>query len=318
MIKRYLYTIGKYLSPAQREEVLREIEANLYDYLEENFGHKEFNDEEVEKAIRAMGHPKRVAEAYMTTPRSLIGSAYIDTYWLVVKIALIGTAIGVTIGNLIDLSDAKDSIQLFVRLITDIWQSSFASLGIVTAIFAVIQHYSPLEQPDTEEKWALSILENEPETHQKVQIFDLIVETFFICLGLVIINQATPILAIGMDDYAVIPLLDMTLFKPFILWITLILMGSLILNFYLLVIRKWQSITRLISIGLDVLGVMLVVKMALTPGIWNMKILADRIGDTVSNTATWFNLTVNITLTVFVIITAFDLYGHLKALLKRS
>lgn len=53
MIKNYLYTIGKYLSPSQREEVLREIEANLYDYLEENFGKKEYTSGEIESALRA-------------------------------------------------------------------------------------------------------------------------------------------------------------------------------------------------------------------------------------------------------------------------
>ena len=33
MISNYLYTIGKYLSPGTRAEVLKDIEVNLYDYL---------------------------------------------------------------------------------------------------------------------------------------------------------------------------------------------------------------------------------------------------------------------------------------------
>jgi len=69
MISNYLYTIGKYLTPDEKTEVLKDIEVNLYDYLEDNFGKKEYTDEEIETAIRTMGHPRKVAEAYMHEPR---------------------------------------------------------------------------------------------------------------------------------------------------------------------------------------------------------------------------------------------------------
>lgn len=316
MIKRYLYTIGKYLSPSQREEVLKEIESNLYDFLEENYGPNDYSEEAIEAAIRAMGHPKTVAEAYLNSPRSLVGSTYIDAFWLVVKIALIGTAIGITIGNILEFSPSDNGIQLFVKLFTDIWQSSFATLGMVTAIFALIQHYSPSEEKDTRENWSLDMLDRAPESYQKVSIVELVVETFFICLGLVVINQASPYLAFSFRDNVVIPLINMSVFQPFVIWITLVLIGSLAVNVYLLIRRSWETTTRIISMGLDIVGVMILTKMALTPEIWDVKSLADRIGETGENTATWFNLTINITLAVMVIVSAFDIYGHVKAILK--
>ncbi len=318
MIKRYLYTIGKYLSPSQREEVLKEIEANLYDYLEENYGTKDYSDEAIESAIRAMGHPKTVAEAYLNSPRSLVGAAYIDAFWLVVKIALIGTAIGITIGNILEFSPSDNGIQLFVKLFTDIWQSSFATLGMVTAIFALIQHYSPSEETNNRETWSLEILDKAPERYQKVSIVELAIETFFICLGLVVINQTSPYLAFSVRDNIVVPLINMSVFQPFVIWITLVLIGSLAVNVYLLIRRSWQTTTRIISVGLDIIGVIIVTKMALTPEIWDIKSLADRIGESGENTATWFNLTINITLAVLVIVSAFDIYGHIKAIFRRQ
>ena len=92
MISNYLYTIGKYLPPGQRDDLLKEIEANLYDYLEENHGEIDYTKEQIESDIRSMGHPMKVAEAYTGKPRSLICSQYIDTYWLIIKFVIIGSA----------------------------------------------------------------------------------------------------------------------------------------------------------------------------------------------------------------------------------
>ena len=157
LISDYLYTIGKYLPPATRAEILKEIEANLYDYLEENFVKKEYTDEEIEIAIRAMGHPRKVAEAYMNGVRVLIGAAYIDTYWLVLKIALIGMAIGITISNTLALSNANDGISLYLHIVSQICQSSLSVFGLITIIFAAVQYYSPKERVEKDNLWSVSM-----------------------------------------------------------------------------------------------------------------------------------------------------------------
>jgi len=316
MIKNYLYTIGKYLSPTQRDEVLKEIEANLYDYLEENFGKKEYSDIEIEAAIRAMGHPKTVAQAYQNAPRSLIGSAYIDAYWLVVKIALIGTAIGLTVGHLIDLTSVENSVQLFTRLITDIISSGLGSFGMITLIFALIQHYSPEISPLNASTWKLSDLEKAPESHQKVSLLDLIIETFFICFGLVVIHSAAPVFIFSLNGSKVTSLVNMDVFAPYVILITIALVASLLLNIYLLIRRQWQTSTRIISIILDVFGVGIITKIALTPEIWALKTLTDILGEN-ARVETWLSLSVNIGVAVMLIITAFDIFGHIKAILKK-
>lgn len=316
MIKNYLYTIGKYLTPSQRDEVLKEIEANLYDYLEQNFGKKEYTDGEIESALRAMGHPKTVAQAYQTSPRSLIGPAYIESYWLVVKIALIGTAVGLTVGHLIDLNSAENSVQLFTRLFIDIFSSALSSFGMVTLIFALIEHYSPQENLIISEAWKISDLEKAPEPNQKVSLIDLIIETFFICFGLVVINSAVPIFAFRLEDKQILPIVDMALFAPFIIMITLVLAASLLLNIYLMIIRKWQTSTRIITILLDLIGIGIVTKIALTPEIWDLNALNSILGDA-AKVDTWFTISVNIGLAVMIIISAFDIFGHIKVMLKK-
>jgi hypothetical protein len=316
MIKNYLYTIGKYLTPSQRDEVLQEIEANLYDYLEENFGKKEYTDGEIESALRAMGHPKSVAEAYQNTPRSIIGSAYIDTYWLVVKIALIGTAIGLTVGHLLKLTSAENGVQVFTRLFTDIISSGLGTFGMITLIFVLIQHYSPETSTTKESTWKLSELEKAPESHQKVSLFDLVFETFFICFGLVVINSAAPVFMFSLNGSKMTSLINMDVFAPYVVLITIALVASLLLNIYLLIRRQWQISTRIISIILDIFGVGILTKIALTPEIWDLKAITDVLGKN-ATVETWFSLSINIGVAVMVIITAFSIFGHLKAIFKK-
>jgi hypothetical protein len=316
MINDYLYTIGKYISPAQRDEVLREIESNLYDYLEQNFGQKEYSESEIETAIRSMGHPKKVAEAYMEGPRCLIGPAYIDTYWLVLKIALIGIAIGLTIANIITLPESKDGIQLLIKIIASIWQASLSAVGTVTLIFALIQHYSPGEQEKITGAWSFKVIENAPEAHQKINFLEIILESIFICFFLVAINQATPALVIALRENEVIPVLNMELFKPFLIWINFAIISNLILNLYLLIKKQWQSITRIIAIAIDIIGVGIFTKLMMTPGFWNFSAIDSVLKDESIALSTVLDLSLNITLAVVVIIVAFDIFGHLRVLMK--
>ena len=316
MINDYLYTIGKYISPAQRDEVLREIESNLYDFLEQNFGQKEYSESEIETAIRSMGHPKKVAEAYMESPRCLIGPSYIDTYWLVIKIALIGIAIGLTIANMLTLSDAKDGIQLFIKVISSVWNASLSAIGSITLIFALIQHYSPGEQEAITGEWSLKSIEKAPEAHQKVNILEIILESIFISLFLVAINQATPALVIALRENKVIPVLNIEIFKPFLIWINFVIVSNLILNLYLLIRKQWQSITRIIAIALDIIGVGIFIKLVMTPGFWNFSAIDSVLKDESIALSTVLDLSLNITLAVVIIIVAIDIFGHLRILMK--
>jgi hypothetical protein len=315
MISNYLYTIGKYLPPVSKMEVLKDIEVNLYDYLEANFGKKEYSEKEIETAIRIMGHPRKVAEAYMNEPRVLIGAAYIDAYWLVLKIALIGTAIGIIISNIMNLSNAKDGIQLYLKIISKIWQSSLSSFGIVTLIFAAIQYYSPKEKIDKDNLWSLSILDKAIEPHQSVKIFDLIVETFFLGLCLVTINQVM----LGLEsNQIIIPIFNIMAFEPYLLWINVILVASLLLNVYLLIIRKWQSATRAIAVVLDLLGVAIFTQLVFNKDLWSLNYIVEKFGTDTSKIGTWWTISIYIALAVVAIITAFDVFGHLKVLIRKN
>ena len=315
MIANYLYTIGKHLSPQTRDEVLKDIEVNLYDYLEENFGKKEYSDEELEAAIRSMGHPRKVAEAYMGHPRGLIGPAYIDTYWLVIKIALIGVAVGLTVANIINLSGFKNGMDLFLAIFSQIWQASFTAIGIVTLIFAAVQHYRPEESIEKDETWSLKILEKVVEPQQKIKIFDVIVETFFLFLGLVFINQSSSFVSTSENIFV---FFNKAAFEPYLLWINLILITRLAMNIYLLIRRKWEPTTRILSTLLTVAGIAIFTTFAFDPNVRSLQFLAGYLGSDLAPLERGIQVSIYIALAVVVIVGAFEIFGHVKALVRRK
>lgn len=317
MISNYLYTIGKYLPPAQRDDVLKEIEANLYDYLEENHGEVDYTNEQIESAIRLMGHPMKVAEAYMGTSRSLVSSQYIDTYWLIIKFVMISSAVGLTIANIFTLSDTSNFVELFFKLISQIWQTSLAIIGLITIIFAIISRYSQHEERVIDEQWSLNILENAPEPSQKVNLVEVIIETFFLCLGLVLLYQVFGFsIMLEFSDAVVIPILNMTQFSPFIFWLYLLLGSTLFLNIYLLIKKQWQVSTRAISLFLNVFSILLITKLVFTPNILNFSVIAESIDIEIETIRHWLLYSVYLALAVFNIIVSVDSIGHVRALFK--
>ena len=316
MIDKYLYTIGKNLSPTNREEVLKEVKANLYDYLEENYGVKEYSDEEIESAIRTMGHPKEVAQAYNEGPRHLIGPAYIDTYFLIIKIAVFGVAIGISISSFIsgDMNPAK----FFARLFAQLWNSSLTIIGMVTIIFGALSYYEPNYKEKIEENWDLKTLQSPPEDNEHISKTEMIVSSFLIILGLYWFNSSLNLTHMGESIQIIIPGFNPTVINPMIPWINIFLITSLALNIYLLVKGRWESKTRILDIFLN-LGMLIILWMLLlNPNMVDYSILAEYYGaDRVQDIIDVSRLGGRITAFVFTLLFGYEIFTHLR-LIKGS
>lgn len=316
MIDKYLYTIGKNLSPTNREEVLKEVKANLYDYLEENYGVKEYSDEEIEMSIRAMGHPKEVAQAYNEGPRHLIGPAYIDTYFLIIKIAVFGVAIGISISSFIsgDMNPAK----FFARLFAQLWNSSLTIIGMVTIIFGALSYYEPNYKEKIEENWDLSTLQSPPEETNHISRTEMIVSSFLIILGLYWFNSSLNLTHMGESIQIIIPGFNPSVINPMIPWINIFLVMSLALTIYLLVKGKWERKTRILDIFLN-LGMLIILWMLLlNPNMVDYSILAEYYGsERVQDIVKVSRLGGRITAFVFTLVFGYEIFTHLR-LIKGS
>ena len=237
LIKDYVYTITHYLPQKQKAEVSTDIEATLYELLLEQFGEKEYSDQEIETVIRTFGHPRLVAERYLNQKPSLIAPELLETYWFVVKIALIGSNIGVFIARM--LTQGLDFISILGGMIN----LSLSVFGMVTLIFILVnQKLDAYEQNDLEE-WSLKDLKVWKEDKHRVSRFEIAFESIFLIFFIQAFFLNDAILSKWSD------------FNSFVFGVFVGL--SLVMNLYLLIKAYWTPRTRILSILLNLIFVYL-------------------------------------------------------------
>ena len=288
LLKDYVYTITHYLPQKQKAEVSTDIEATLYELLLEQFGEKEYSDQEVETVIRAFGHPRLVAERYLNQKPSLIAPELLDTYWFVVKIALIGSNIGVFIARM--LAQGLDFISILGGMIN----LSLSVFGMVTLIFILVnQKLDAYEQNDLEE-WSLKDLKVWKEDKHRVSRFEIAFESIFLIFF---------IQAFFLNDAILSKLSD---FNSFVLGIFVGL--SLVMNLYLLIKAYWTPRTRILSILLNLIFVYLSMQFLIN--------LPEILSTSMLNME-GVQISIRITAGILNLIVAWDIYEQLRHLLNK-
>jgi hypothetical protein len=287
LLKDYVYTITHYLPQKQKAEVSIDIEATLYELLLEQFGEKEYSDQEIEQVIRTFGHPRLVAERYLNQKPSLIAPELLETYWFVVKIALIGSNIGVFIARI--LAQGLDFISTLGGMIN----LSLSVFGMVTLIFILIHQKMDYEQNDLEE-WSLKDLKVWKEDKHRVSRFEIAFESIFLIFF---------IQAFFLNDAILSKLSD---FNSFVFGVFVGL--SLVMNLYLLIKAYWTPRTRILSILLNLIFVYLSMQFLINlPKILSTSMLNME----------GVQISICITAGILILIVAWDIYEQLRHLLKK-
>lgn len=288
LIKDYVYTITHYLPQKQKAEVSTDIEATLYELLLEQFGEKEYSDQEIETVIRTFGHPRLVAERYLNQKPSLIAPELLETYWFVVKIALIGSNIGVFIARM--LAQGLDFISILGGMIN----LSLSVFGMVTLIFILVnQKLDAYEQNELEE-WSLKDLKVWKEDKHRVSRFEIAFESIFLIFF---------IQAFFFNDAILSKLSD---FNSFIFGVFVGL--SLVMNLYLLIKAYWTPRTRILSILLNLIFVYLSMQFLIN--------LPEILSTSMLNME-GVQISIRITAGILILIVAWDIYEQLRHLLNK-
>lgn len=288
LIKDYVYTITHYLPQKQKAEVSTDIEATLYELLLEQFGEKEYSDQEIETVIRTFGHPRLVAERYLNQKPSLIAPELLETYWFVVKIALIGSNIGVFIARM--LTQGLDFISILGGMIN----LSLSVFGMVTLIFILVNQKLDAYEQKNDQTWSLSDLKTWTSDKHRVSRFEIAFESIF----LVFMAQALIIdkpLSVVLENH-VLFLLGM--------YVGL----SLVLNIYLLIKAYWTPRLRIVSISLNLLFAYFLTQFLIVLPVLFKPIMHIN----------GVNLSIRITSVIIFLAIAYDVFDHLKHLIKKD
>lgn len=131
MIERYVYDVARRLPEKEREDVRRELAANIFDMLPDNP-----TQEEIHAVLLELGDPAKLAERYRQNPRYLISPAMYDHYvravkWVTPLVGVILLAVGMVLGAIDAISAGEASGAKFI--------SSIISRGISTGVSAAVQ-----------------------------------------------------------------------------------------------------------------------------------------------------------------------------------
>ena len=205
MIERYIYDVVRRLPDENKEEVKKELNANIDDMLGENR-----SDDHIEKVLLELGEPRLLALKYQTKERYLISPAYYDDYIRVLKIVIIIFISITLVGGAIDLLVNLNNVtpwemigQVLSKLIGDSISSIFSSFAFVTLVFWLIEK---TEAKGSRKIWSLSKLPELPKQNvYKIKrtgaVISLIIES--VCILILIMLPVSYVVYLGIYEYSV-------------------------------------------------------------------------------------------------------------------
>ena len=126
MIERYLYDVTRRLPKKEREEVARELRANIHDMLGDRTG-----EEDIKAVLRELGPPAALAEKYRQTQRYLIAPVFYDEYirtlkWVVPLVGVVMMAVGAALSAFLTASGERDVPEIVGAIISETLSMGFS------------------------------------------------------------------------------------------------------------------------------------------------------------------------------------------------
>jgi len=202
LIDRYVYDVTRRLPEGEREEVGKELKANICDMLSESP-----DENEVKSVLYRLGAPAKLAEQYRQKPRYLISPAYYDEYVRVLKLVLplvgvVVLAVGMIIGA-VDAVKAETvgfldlTVGVLTKGISMGISGAFQALVWTTVGFAIAERVGTKEAGKKPE-WSPDDLPQLPVNDGKYKIplsdsiTELVVTVVFSILGILMCMRLVP------------------------------------------------------------------------------------------------------------------------------
>jgi hypothetical protein len=290
LIDRYVTEVGKHLPRKNRLDIEAELRSTLEDMLEDRSQQtgRPADEALATELLQEYGSPRSVAATYQTH-LYLIGPRMFPLYTLVLKIVLFAVTLGLTIATIVSFVAANmTSPELLTALgefAISLVSALLAAFGNVTLVFAVIERFVPTArfEESEKEKWTPAELTKQPEPN-RVKIGELVASIVFTAAALLIFNFYPQIVGIwNMENgtWTQIAGLSEAFFR-YLPWINLSGILTIALNIWLMRQEVWGTATRLMHIGLEIVGIVIAAAMlrgpslltfypdAITAGVGNM------------------------------------------------
>ncbi|MFN8383714.1 MAG: hypothetical protein U0V02_17365 [Anaerolineales bacterium] len=279
LIDRYVTEVSKRLPLVKgRKDIENELRSTLEDMLEDR-AQKEGKpaDEAMEiELLKEYGAPQKVAETYNPTPY-LIGPRMFPMFIMLLKIVVAAVTLAMTIVTVIQLVSLSpvtgmEVLKVIGEGILNIISASLGAFGNIALVFALIERFAPAAEfkVGEDEKWDPTSLMKEPEPND-VKLWEPILAIVFLFIVISIFNFNRQFLSLNYSENNIwiigfggfiankqgtIPIFSAAFFR----WLPLMnaaWVAEIILNGMLIRSGRWDISTRLLSIGIKVLQIVI-------------------------------------------------------------
>ena len=287
LIDTYISEIGRHLPKKTRADIEAEIRSILQDMLDERCQKtgKPVDEEMTLDVLKTYGAPEIVASTYVGE-RYLIGPRLYPVFITVLRIALmvigILAAMGLGVAVYQTTLSPLNTFDTIIKAITNFGVSVITVLGNIVLIFAILEWalYRAGTKVDLkglpkEKGWDPRSLAKVSSPNQ-IKIGETILEIVGCFAAIVIFNfypqifglgnLAGEVWYVGFGSGTIFPLLSQAFFY-YISYLTLVWALTIILDIVLLRIGRWAIITRIFSIGLKVVNILIAVAMLAGPSL---------------------------------------------------
>jgi hypothetical protein len=287
LIDTYVSEVGRQLPSKNRADIEAEIRSALQDMLDER-SRKEgrpVDDEMVLAVLKEYGDPDLVAASYLPE-RYLIGPAMFPVFWTVAKIILTITLIVTLVGLGVNLGQSARDLQTGLSIVghsvTDLYTSVLTSMAALVFIFAIIEWainrsgrkmdvQGSLAEKDWDPRSLLNI-----SAPNRIKLGEIIAEIVFTFIAILLFNfypQMFNLRNLTSGNWFAnpangisVPIFSETFFH-YIPYLTIVWVLTIVLDILLLRKGYWNLTTRVLSIGLKVIDIVIAAAMLAGPSL---------------------------------------------------
>ncbi|MDF2543776.1 MAG: hypothetical protein K0S47_3494 [Herbinix sp.] len=319
LIDRYIYAVTQYLPEGTREDVGKELRANIEDMLPE-----QPTEKDIIQVLEELGNPWKLANEYNPSKRYLIGPGYYENYLSVLKL-VIGICAAVFVGLAVfawavDPSVEGDQINNLTALITDLIGAAVDGVlqGAlwVTIVFVLLERsgVEPGQLPFHNKKWSPEDLPELP-LHNKRKIsrgetvFSMFFTIFFTALFYFKPQYIAMYVKGESGKITATPLFDLERLQSY-LWIILLL-AIIQLGFFIwkYISGSWNIPMAIGNAVYNAVSCILLIVMLSDHSLYNAEFFSkiDEIFTTSSPViSTWLDRSIWITVSAIIIICVWD------------
>ena len=290
LIDTYASEVGRRLPRKDRADIEAEICSALQDLLDERSREagKPVDEEMTFEVLKEYGDPEKVASSYQGE-RYLIGPHLYPVFLMVIRIVFPAIAILAGISAIVQVSQHVASVEnisgVFVSVLVGVLTTTISALGNIVLIFAIIEWVTHYEGITVKGKMRLAKKEWDPRSLTRmsspnhVKLGEMITEIVASFAAIVIFNFYYQVISfgftsgeqwyVGIGSWSFTPLLSEA-FYHYIPYLTAVWVLTIILDIILLRKGYWNKITRIISAGIKIIGLLLVVCLLVGPSLIGM------------------------------------------------